>query len=435
MQHNLQQKELVKNNRPAASSSKKKQKGGLFSGPLSKRTPAVLLPLNLIQRGQLDLLLPDGKTAVYSGKSDGTQADMQVHDWKVFNHMLSRGDIGLGEDYIKGLWESANLKNFMRLAVENINAFEKFSRSNILYRLAYALKNRFSPNTQRKSRKNVHVHYDLGNDFYQLWLDQGMTYSSALFHGDASKSLQEAQQAKYQRILDRLTSSPSDTPGHILEIGCGWGGFMEKAAQSDFRVTGVTLSREQALWAQERLEKAGLAKTTEVRLKDYRELDGQYDHIVSIGMFEHVGQAFWPEYMNTVHKYLKPGSKAMIQSIIIRDDLFEDYRSSSDFIREYIFPGGMLPSRERFEQEAVKAGLTVNDVFHFGQDYAITLEKWLDNFDANREAIKAMGYCDKFIRKWRFYLTCCAAMFRSGRIDVMQVELMKEKSHDRSKQP
>ncbi|MCF6216286.1 MAG: cyclopropane-fatty-acyl-phospholipid synthase family protein [Emcibacter sp.] len=431
MQHNLQQKEFVKHSKPAVPAPKKRQKDTLFPPSLNKRIPAVLLPLNLIQRGRLDLLLPNEKTAVYSGKAQGTQADMKVYDWKVFNHMLRRGDIGLGEDYIKGLWESGNLKKFMRLAVENIQAFESFARSNIFYRLAYALKNRFLPNTQRKSRKNVHVHYDLGNDFYKLWLDKGMTYSSALFQGDASKSLKDAQQAKYQRILDRLT--PSSSAGHILEIGCGWGGFMEKAAQSNFRVTGVTLSREQAVWTEERLEKAGLDKTTEVRLKDYRELDGQYDHIVSIGMFEHVGEAFWPEYMNTVHKYLKPGGKAMIQTIIIRDDLFEDYRNSSDFIREYIFPGGMLPSRECFEQEAVKAGLTVNDVFHFGQDYAITLEKWLDNFDASIADIKAMGYCDKFIRKWRFYLTSCAAMFRSGRIDVMQVELVKEKFHDRSK--
>ncbi|VAW06219.1 Cyclopropane-fatty-acyl-phospholipid synthase [hydrothermal vent metagenome] len=426
MQQDLQQNELVEIARKAVRTPKKKPQKRRVT---SKRIPAILLPLNLIQRGRLDLSLPDGKTAVYSGRACGTQADMQVHDWKVFNHMLSRGDIGLGEDYINGLWDSTNLKNFMRVAVENIDAFENFARSNIFYRLAYALKNRFSPNTRRKSRKNVHVHYDLGNDFYKVWLDKGMTYSSALFQGDASKPLKEAQQAKYQRILDRLTTS-SSSGGHILEIGCGWGGFMEKAAKNNFRITGVTLSHEQALWAQQRLEKAGLDNTTEVRLQDYRELDGQYDHIVSIGMFEHVGEAFWPEYMTTVYKYLKPGGKAMIQSIIIRDDLFENYRKSSDFIREYIFPGGMLPSRKRFEQEAGKAGLAVNDVFHFGQDYAITLEKWLDNFDANMEDIKAMGYCDKFIRKWRFYLTCCAAMFRSGRINVMQVELVKEKSHD-----
>ncbi len=426
MQQNLQQNDPVKIAGKAVKTPQKKQK---IPRVISNRIPAVLLPLNHIRRGRLDLSLPDGKTATYSGKTRGTQADMQVYDWKVFQHMLSRGDIGLGEDYINGLWDSTDLKNFMRVAVENIDAFENFARSNIFYRMAYALRNRLSPNTRRKSRKNVHVHYDLGNDFYKVWLDKSMTYSSALFQGDTSKSLKEAQQAKYQRILDRLTTS-SSSGGHILEIGCGWGGFMEKAAKNNFRVTGVTLSREQALWAQQRLEVAGLERTTEVRLQDYRELDGQYDHIVSIGMFEHVGEAFWTEYMTTVHKYLKPGGRAMIQSIIIRDDLFENYRKSSDFIREYIFPGGMLPSRERFEQEAVKAGLVVKDVFRFGQDYAITLEKWLDNFDTGIEEIKAMGYCDKFIRKWRFYLTCCAAMFRSGRINVMQVELVKEKSHD-----
>ncbi|VAV90152.1 Cyclopropane-fatty-acyl-phospholipid synthase [hydrothermal vent metagenome] len=411
MQHNMQQNEPKKNNPVSANTN--------------KRMPAALLPLNFIQRGRLDLKLPDGRTAIYTGKAPGTQAEMQVHDWKVFNHMLSRGDIGLGEDYINGLWDTPDLKKFMRVAVENIQAFENFARSNIFYRLAYALKNKFSPNTRLKSRKNVHVHYDLGNDFYWLWLDKGMTYSSALFDGEASKSLQDAQQAKYQRILDRLPPSSASSPEHILEIGCGWGGFMEAAANNNFKVTGVTLSDEQAALARQRLDMAGLSKTAEVRLQDYRELDGQYDHIVSIGMFEHVGEAFWPEYMTTVHKYLKPGGTAMIQSITIRDDLFENYRNGSDFIREYIFPGGMLPSRERFEQEAVKADLTVKDVFHFGQDYAITLEKWLDNFDARIEDIKAMGFGDEFIRKWRFYLTSCAAMFRSGRIDVIQAELTK----------
>ncbi len=411
MQHNMQHNKPEKNYPTTANTN--------------KRMPAVLLPLNFIQRGRLDLTLPDGRTAIYNGKASGTQADMQVHDWKVFNHMLSRGDIGLGEDYINGLWDTPDLKNFMRVAVENIQAFENFSRSNIFYRLAYALKNKFSPNTRWKSRENVHVHYDLGNDFYRLWLDKGMTYSSALFDGDASKSLQDAQQAKYQRILDKFSPSSASSPDHILEIGCGWGGFMEAAAKNNFKITGVTLSDEQASLARQRLDMAGLSKTAEVRLQDYRELDGQYDHIVSIGMFEHVGEAFWPEYMTTVHKYLKPGGTAMIQSIIIRDDLFENYRKTSDFIREYIFPGGMLPSRKRFEQEAVKADLSVKDVFHFGQDYAITLEKWLDNFDARIEDIKAMGFGDEFIRKWRFYLTCCAAMFRSGRIDVIQVELTK----------
>ncbi len=352
------------------------------------RTPVALSAMSLIRRGQLDLVLPDGQRAVYGGKEPGPSAVMHVRDWKVFKRIFSHGDIGLGEDYIRGLWDTQDLKNLMRVAVENI-----------------------------------HEHYDLGNDFYKLWLDESMTYSCALFRGDDSKSLREAQQDKYQRILGKLSPAPGET---LLEIGCGWGGFMEEAARSGVPVTGVTISEEQAEFARTRLQKAGLSGLTQVRLQDYREVPERYDHIVSIGMFEHVGEEFWAEYMDTVRKHLRPGGKAMIQTIIVREDLFKSYRKSSDFIRAHIFPGGMLPSRGRFEQEAAKAGLKIKDVFHFGQDYAITLEKWLENFDDRMEDIKALGYCDKFIRKWRFYLTSCAAMFRGGRIDVMQVEVLRD---------
>jgi len=384
--------------------------------------PRLLSKIKLIKQGQLEMVLPDGKAVVYGADGTGAIADMQVHDWRVFRDILAHGDIGLGEDYVKGLWDASDLKVLMRVIVENIVVFEKHVRGNWLFRTASALRNKFKPNTLQNSRQNVQVHYDLGNDFYRLWLDKGMTYSSALFQGDPSVSLKDAQNAKYQRILDRLSPALDD---HILEIGCGWGGFMQTSASKGLRVTGVTLADEQALWAKKRLAKAGLDKLAEVRLQDYREIDEQYDHIVSIGMFEHVGEAYWNQYMSAVYDYLKPGGKAMIQTIIVREDLFGRYRKSSDFIREYIFPGGMLPSRKRFEQEADKAGLLVNDVFHFGRDYAITLEKWLAQFDENIVEIKSLGFDDEFIRKWRFYLASCAAMFRGGRIDVMQVELQK----------
>jgi cyclopropane-fatty-acyl-phospholipid synthase len=386
------------------------------------RTPVVLSALNHIRCGQLDLVLPNGKKAVYHGLKHGSSGVLNVHDWKVFRRIFSHGDIGLGEDYVRGLWDSSDLKNLMRTIVENIHAFEDFASGNIFYRTAYSLKNRLHTNTKRGSRKNIHEHYDLGNDFYQIWLDEGMTYSCALFRGDSSKLLQVAQQDKYQRILSRLSHEPGES---ILEIGCGWGGFMEAAAANDARVTGVTISEEQAIWARERIQQAGLDGLAEVRLQDYRAVREQYDYVVSIGMFEHVGEKFWAEYLDTIRKCLKSGGKAMVQTIIIRDDLFERYRKGSDFIREYIFPGGMLPSRNRFEEEATEAGLTTKNVFHFGQDYALTLEKWLDNFDSHIETIKALGYDDEFVREWRFYLTSCAAMFRSGRIDVMQVELLR----------
>ncbi|MBL4616800.1 MAG: class I SAM-dependent methyltransferase [Robiginitomaculum sp.] len=405
MQNNLQKKSLIVD---------VKSSGG--------RLPRLLTKMKLIKQGRLKLVLPDGEAVVYGADEAGTMADMQVYDWRVFKDIIAHGDIGLGENYVKGLWDASDLKVLMRVIVENITVFEKHVRGNWVFRTASALRNKFKPNTLQNSRQNVQVHYDLGNDFYRLWLDKGMTYSSALFEGDPSISLKNAQKAKYQRILDRLSPAPDD---HILEIGCGWGGFMEDSASKGLRVTGVTLADEQASWAKQRLAKAGLDKLAEVRLQDYREIDEQYDHIVSIGMFEHVGEAYWNQYMSAVYNYLKPGGKAMIQTIIVREDLFEGYRKSSDFIREYIFPGGMLPSRKHFEQEAKKARLVVNDVFHFGRDYAITLENWLEEFDKNLAKIKSLGFDDEFIRKWRFYLASCAAMFRGGRIDVMQVELQK----------
>jgi len=241
--------------------------------------------MSLIRRGQLDLVLPDGQRAVYGGKEPGPSAVMHVRDWKVFKRIFSHGDIGLGEDYIRGLWDTQDLKNLMRVAVENIHAFEDFISGNTVYRTLFALKNKFRPNTCRGSRKNIHEHYDLGNDFYKLWLDESMTYSCALFRGDDSKSLREAQQDKYQRILGRLSPAPGET---LLEIGCGWGGFMEEAARSGVPVTGVTISEEQAEFAHARLQNASLSGLTEVRLQDYREVPERYAHIVSIGMFEHV---------------------------------------------------------------------------------------------------------------------------------------------------
>ena len=319
-----------------------------------------------------------------------------------------------------GKWSTPDLLALMRLATANLAVFDRYLQTNLWLKLLYWCKHHLFSNTLKRSRQNVHEHYDLGNDFYRLWLDDSMTYSCGLFNGDASISLHEAQQAKYERIFQRLAPASGS---RILEIGCGWGGFMEVAAARDCHVTGVTLSNEQAQYAAERLQSAGLDPNTEVRLQDYRELTGSFDYVVSIGMFEHVGESYWATYMRDVREYLKSGGKAMIQTITIAEERFDRYRAGSDFLREHIFPGGMLPSRERFEAIALDSGLVVNDVFEFGQDYAITLEKWLANVDEQIPAIQALGYSQTFIRKWRFYLASCAGMFRAGGINVMQVEL------------
>ena len=382
----------------------------------------VLHALRSLKKGVLSVTLPSGKQIYYHGSESGTRADMRINDWSALDHIATRGDVGLGEGYMTGLWDTTNLKNMLRLLAENLEAFDKtYADGSILYKIYYAFKNKMRLNTNTGSLKNIKAHYDLGNDFYKLWLDETMTYSGALFKGDATQSLETAQTAKYHRILGRLGASPGE---HILEIGCGWGGFMEEAAKKGYRVTGVTLSSEQAEFARKRLEESQLAHLTEVRLQDYRDVPEKFDHVVSIGMFEHVGEEFWGTYMAKVRDTLKPGGKAMIQSIVVRDDRFKRYRRSCDFTREHIFPGGLLPCPSRFKAEAEHAGLKIADTFFFGSDYAITLEKWLEKFDANLQKIKELGYGDDFIRKWRFYLSGCAATFRSGRINLMQAQLV-----------
>jgi cyclopropane-fatty-acyl-phospholipid synthase len=385
-----------------------------------RRNHPFLRALGFLAAGDMTLDLPGGIRLHYAGKKGGTHAHMRFHDWKPLDRLVTCGDLGWGEDYALGLWETDDLAALMNFVAENADALEAFSNGNASFRLIQRLKRRVFSNSPARSRKNVHKHYDLGNAFYSQWLDEGMTYSCALFNQNPSLTLESAQRAKYARILDRLSPQPSD---HILEIGCGWGAFMEAAAHCGARVTGLTLSEEQAIWARKRLSDKKLDAKAQIQLEDYRKVGGLYDHIVSIGMFEHVGEAFWGTYMNYLYDRLKPGGQAMVQTIIIRDDLFGFYKAGSGFIREHIFPGGMLPPRKRFEEEAVKAGFAVRDVFHFGQDYAITLAKWLERFDSRLPEIRSLGYCEAFIRKWRFYLTYCAAMFRAGRIDVMQVHL------------
>lgn len=371
--------------------------------------------------GELTVTLPNGEILRCQGREEGDSADLQINHWAVIDRLITHGDVGFGEDYMAGKWTTSNLLGLMRVAAANLAVLDRYFHTNLWLKLLCWCKHRLLFNTLKRSRQNVHEHYDLGNDFYALWLDKSMTYSCGLFGGNSDLSLFDAQKAKYNRILQRLSPSPGD---HIVEIGCGWGRFMEAAAQHGCQVTGVTLSDEQAKYAKERLKNANMSAITEVRLQDYRELSGTFDGLVSIGMFEHVGESYWPTYMKDVHAFLKPGGKAVIQTITIAEERFKEYRDGSDFLREHIFPGGMLPSRQRFEAVAQGAGLRVNDVFEFGIDYAITLERWLSNFDMNLEAVRALGYSDSFIRKWQFYLASCAGMFRAGMINVMQVEMI-----------
>jgi cyclopropane-fatty-acyl-phospholipid synthase len=274
-------------------------------------------------------------------------------------------------------------------------------------------------NTRRGSRKNIYAHYDLGNEFYKLWLDETMTYSSAIYN-TPGESLEAAQRNKYQRIIDHLSK---ERDAHTLEIGCGWGGFAESACKQGVKVMGVTISKAQAEFAEQRLEQQKMEGKAQILISDYRDMQGKFDNIVSIEMFEAVGEKYWPSYFNTVRERLNEGGRAMIQTITVADKYFEHYRNRSDFIRKHIFPGGMLPSKEKFEEEAKKMGLKVQSAFAFGQDYAVTLDDWLQRFKAELKAIKEMGYPEMFIRKWEFYLAMCIGSFAGERTDVVQFEL------------
>jgi cyclopropane-fatty-acyl-phospholipid synthase len=277
-------------------------------------------------------------------------------------------------------------------------------------------------NSKKQARKNISHHYDLGNDFYGLWLDDTMTYSSAIFE-QGDNSLEMAQRAKYASMVDQMGAQPGD---HILEIGCGWGGFAEYAAKErGLKVTGLTISKEQLKYAQDRMERNGLQDLVELKLQDYRDETGSYDGIASIEMFEAVGQKYWPIYFDKVKQCLKPGKNATLQIITIQDARWDVYRNTVDFIQKYIFPGGMLPSPTVLRQEVVKAGLEVEKSIEFGKSYAQTLRMWHDTFNARWDQIEKMGFDDRFRRMWNFYLTSCASTFEYGNCDVTQITIKK----------
>ena len=381
--------------------------------PISYLRARSLKMLEGFTHGSLTLTTPEGVVKTYTGKDAGPKATLKIHDWEMVRHLLWRGDIAFGEDYINGLWETEDLEALIMLFLVNFDQLEHFGHGNIISRIGFNIYNRIlRRNSKSGSRDNIKAHYDVGNDFYRLWLDESMTYSSALFEHD-NMSLREAQAAKYRRILSKL-----DGMRNLLEIGCGWGGFAEEAAKDGRQLTGITISPSQYAYAKERL-----ADKADIRQMDYRDTPGTFDAVVSIEMFEAVGEAYWPEYFSAVKNHLKPNGKAIIQTITMRDSEFEEYRLRSDFIRHYVFPGGMLPSVGRFREEAAKVGLQCKEVFAFGQDYAHTLRQWLNRFEARLPEIRAMGYSEAFIRNWRFYLSMCAAAFAAGRTNVVQVEL------------
>ena len=314
-------------------------------------TRSVFALLEQLRGGRVEVCLPDGMRTLF-GEGEGGVI-LQVHDEALFGRVLARGDIGLAEAYLDGLWDAPDLTGLLTLLARNREPLARAVYGSWRQLLSARIRHWFNRNSRAGSRRNIMAHYDLGNDFYRLWLDAGMSYSAALYRAEDDGSLTAAQDAKYRRILDRLQASPGDS---VLEIGCGWGGFAEMARDRGLQVTGLTLSPAQLEWARRRVPQADL------RLQDYRDTRQQFDHLVSIEMFEAVGEQWWPAYFATVARALKPAGRAVIQSIVIRDELFAAYRRGTDFIQQYIFPGGMLPSRSAFRRAAARQGLRVSDL-------------------------------------------------------------------------
>lgn len=378
--------------------------------------------LERIQHGHLTLVTPDDTRMEFGDVHTPPGLTLKVNDWRACSRILRSGDIGFAEAYGAGWIESPDVAGLLRLALRNEQVLERAVFGGALARCWYRLRHLLRPNTRSGSKRNIHAHYDLGNDFYSLWLDPSWTYSNALFNGDFTLSLQVAQARKYQRIIDTLGLRAGD---HVLEIGCGWGGFAEQAAKQGIHVHGLTISPSQLKHAQERISSLGLEDRVELELRDYRDIDGIYDAVVSIEMFEAVGEKYWPGYFSALSRRLRPGGKALVQTITIGERHFERYRSSTDFIQQYIFPGGMLPSVERFIQQAARAGLATSDIHAFGPDYAETLRRWDKQCSARRQAISEQGFDAHFQRIWHLYFAYCEAAFDEGRTNVVQFLLAK----------
>lgn len=375
-----------------------------------------------LRNGRIDFILPDGRTFRAEGENPGPVGICEIHDEDVFARLIREGDLGFCDAYLEGGWSTPDLQALMDAVHEdNEEVYDGFTGLALLR--AYE-KMRFwmQSNSKRQAKKNISYHYDLGNEFYALWLDDTMTYSSALFE-TGQESTEAAQRAKYAALADKIGAKPGD---HLLEIGCGWGGFAEYVAKErGCRVTGLTISQEQHDYAVARMERQGLSDLVEIRLQDYRDVRGQFDGIASIEMFEAVGEKYWPTFFSTVRDRLKPGASAAMQIITVQDARWKVYKRSVDFIQKYIFPGGMLPCPSVLRDQVERAGLTFAGSHEFGESYSQTLRRWHETFNDRWDEVSAQGFDDRFRRMWNFYLTSCASSFHSGNTDVTQITVTR----------
>ncbi len=373
--------------------------------------------------GIMTFVLPDGREIRLEGATPGPEARLIVNDYDFIKRTISNGTIGFGEGYMAGEWDTPDLSVLLEVLASNYARFEKVSFGNRFMAALNVLEHAFgNANSRAGSKKNIQAHYDLGNAFYERWLDSSMTYSAARFEKPGEK-LSEAQARKYRTLCESMGLARDH---HVLEIGCGWGGFAEFAAKDvGAKVTAITISEEQFKFAKERMFRQGLNERADIRLVDYRDVGGQFDRVASIEMFEAVGERYWPTYFDKVRESLKPGGQAGLQIITIRDEYFEHYKRTPDFIQKYIFPGGMLPSEERLRAATDRAGLSWGPISRFGVHYADTLAEWARRFEAAWDEIVHLGFDERFRKLWRFYLSYCEAGFRTARTDVVQLSLMR----------
>lgn len=363
--------------------------------------------------GSLHLTLPSGVQCHFGHNQPA--ASVILHSYRPLTRLLFGGANGWSEGYLAGEWDSPDLTALVHWALSYEDALSSMAKAHFFTGVLHNLYHRQRDNSKQGSKRNIAAHYDLGNDFYKEWLDPGMTYSAALFD-QPTQPLEDAQRNKYARILEMLNANPGD---HIAEIGCGWGGFAEQAAvEHDLEVHGVTLSQEQLAWAKARIRNAALEKKVHLSLTDYRDLNHQYDGIVSIEMFEAVGETHWDTYFQTLKRILKPGGNVVLQVITIDDERFQTYRKQADFIQRYVFPGGMLPSIEALQNKFELHGFTLEQKLLFGPDYAHTLRHWRDAFESRWNTIKPQGFDERFYRLWRYYLAYCEGGFDQGCINV-----------------
>lgn len=373
--------------------------------------------------GSLKFVLPDGSVLYFEGGEPGPAAELIYTHYRGIFRILARGDIGFSEGFIRGDWSTPDLSRVIHFGALNIEHFEAQMGVNRLAAYFQRLGHALQRNSRRGAKSNIHAHYDIGNPFYRLWLDPSMTYSSGVYERGAN-DLETAQRDKYAQLADLLEL---DETHHMLEIGCGWGGFAEyAAAERGARVTGITISEEQLEFSQKRMKDKGLDGQVEIKLCDYRDVRGTFDRIASIEMFEAVGERYWPAFFSAISQRLRPGGIAGVQTIIVPDDRFSGYRQRTDFIQRYIFPGGMIGADRVLREEFRKAGLTAKEMLRFGQSYARTLATWHENFNAKWDEIKALGFDQRFRNMWEYYLSYCEGGFAGEILDVAQYKLEKQ---------